>query len=58
MNGEKLWVNIDMIEYVEETPDTVVSLATGKKLLVKESADDICRQILKRRRAVHMNRKP
>lgn len=47
-----MWVNMDMIECVEETPDTIVTLATGKKLVVKESADDICQQVLERRRAV------
>lgn len=34
-------VNSDLIETVEETPDTVVSLTTGKKLLVKESRQEV-----------------
>ncbi|MDD2509684.1 MAG: flagellar FlbD family protein, partial [Syntrophomonas sp.] len=36
LNGEKIMVNIDMIELMEETPDTVVTLNTGKKFVVKE----------------------
>lgn len=51
-NGEQLWVNMDMIEYVEETPDTVVTLATGKKLVVKETVDLIRSQVLERRQSV------
>lgn len=37
-DGSPLLVNPDRIETVEETPDTVVTLADGKKLLVRESA--------------------
>jgi len=43
---------MDMIESVEETPDTIVTLATGKKMLVKEKAETICQQVLERRRAI------
>lgn len=51
-NGEEFWLNMDMIEFVEETPDTIVTLATGKKMLVKEKAEAICQQVLERRRAI------
>ncbi len=33
MNGQKILLNPDLIEMVEETPDTVIKLTTGKKLL-------------------------
>ncbi len=42
MNGMNITVNSDLIETVEETPDTVITLTTGKKIIVKES-----RQIIK-----------
>lgn len=42
MNGMEITVNSDLIEIVEETPDTVITLTTGKKIIVKES-----RQIIK-----------
>lgn len=42
MNGSSITVNSDLIEIVEETPDTVITLTTGKKIIVKES-----RQIIK-----------
>ncbi len=41
LNGTKLIVNAEMIEFVEETPDTVISLLDGKKIIVKESRQDI-----------------
>jgi flagellar protein FlbD len=34
-------VNVDLIEFVESTPDTLVSLTTGKKLLVQETDQDV-----------------
>lgn len=36
-NGTGFTVNCDLIETIEETPDTVVTLTTGKKIIVKES---------------------
>ena len=40
-NGVKVLVNPDLIELVEETPDTVLTLTTGKKIIVKESRQEI-----------------
>ncbi|MDD6216670.1 MAG: flagellar FlbD family protein [Roseburia sp.] len=41
LNDTKLIINSDLIELVEETPDTVITLTTGRKLIVKESRQDI-----------------
>ena len=41
INGVKVLINPDLIELVEETPDTVVSFTTGRKIIVKESRQDI-----------------
>ncbi|MDR2045095.1 MAG: flagellar FlbD family protein [Clostridium sp.] len=41
INGKKILVNHDLFEIVEETPDTVITLTTGKKLIVKESRQEI-----------------
>ena len=37
MNGLEFTINADLIEVIEEVPDTVITLTTGKKILVKES---------------------
>jgi flagellar protein FlbD len=41
MNGMSVTINADLIETVEETPDTVVTLTTGKKFIVKESRQEL-----------------
>ena len=41
LNGKKLIVNAEMIETIEETPDTVISFTNGKKIIVKESRQEV-----------------
>lgn len=41
LNNKKITINADLIESIEETPDTVVSFTTGKKIVVKESRQEI-----------------
>ena len=41
MNGIKILINPDLIEMVEETPDTVISFTTGKKIIVKERRQEV-----------------
>lgn len=41
INGAKILVNTSLIEVVEETPDTVITLTDGKKIIVKESRHEI-----------------
>ncbi len=41
LNGTKILVNDDAIEYVEETPDTVVMFRSGRKIIIKESRQEI-----------------
>ncbi len=40
-DGSAILVNPDRIELVEETPDTILTLADGKKLLVRETAAEV-----------------
>jgi len=48
-------LNADLIETVEETPDTVITLTNGKKIIVEESSDEIIRRVLEYRRAMLAN---
>ena len=41
LNGVRILVNPHLLETVEETPDTVITLTTGKKIIVKESRQEI-----------------
>ena len=45
-SGKEFVLNADLIEEVQETPDTVITLTNGKKLLVKDSADDIINKVV------------
>lgn len=41
LSGEQYYLNPLLIETIEATPDTIITLITGKKLLVKESAQEV-----------------
>ena len=41
LNDTKLIINADMIEKVEESPDTVITLTSGNKIIVKESRQEV-----------------
>jgi flagellar protein FlbD len=41
LNGTQILVNADLIELVEETPDTVITFTTGRKIIVKESRQEV-----------------
>jgi flagellar protein FlbD len=41
LNGQSITINALMIETIENTPDTLISLTTGKRLTVRESGVDV-----------------
>jgi len=43
--ASQFYVNEDLIEFIEEAPDTIVTLNTGKKITVSESAIEIVEKI-------------
>jgi len=43
--SSQFYVNEDMIEVIEETPDTILTLNTGKKIAIMESAIDVVEKI-------------
>lgn len=52
LNGAELVLNADLIESLEATPDTIVALTTGKKLMVKEAVDEVIGKIVEYRQLV------
>ena len=52
LNNQPLAVNSDLIKFVEQAPDTVITLVTGEKLVVRESAREILQRIVDFRRSV------
>lgn len=54
-NGNRIALNVDLIEKIEETPDTVITLTNGARYLVQESLDEIIdKSIEVRARALYM----
>jgi len=43
-------LNSELIETIEETPDTVITLTSGRKLIVEENSTEIVRKVLEYRR--------
>lgn len=54
-NDSKITVNAEIIESIEETPDTVITLTTGKKLIVKESRQDVVERVISYKKAIYSN---
>ena len=55
INGAKVLVNPDLIELVEETPDTVIAFTTGRKIIVKESRQEIRNLVKLYRKDIFVN---
>ena len=55
MNGTKILINPDLIEIVEETPDTVISFTTGKKIIVKERRQEVKNLVKSYKRDIYAN---
>ena len=49
-NGSKIYINAELIQTVESTPDTVITLTSNKKLLVKDTAQEIAERFIEYRR--------
>ena len=45
-------LNAEVIQTIEETPDTVITLMNDKKFIVEEAADEVVRRVMKYRRAL------
>jgi flagellar protein FlbD len=44
LNGNTIYVNPNLIEILESTPDTVITLTNGKKLMIRETPEDIAQK--------------
>ena len=52
LNGNPIALNSDLIKFVENAPDTVITLINGEKIIVRETSDDVIHRILDFRRSV------
>ena len=51
-SGKNFVLNAELIEVMEETPDTVITLTTGHKYVVKESLDEVLDRIMTYKRNI------
>ncbi len=51
-DGSELVVNSDLIETIEATPDTVITLTTGKKIVVTDSVEVIIERVMDYKRTI------
>jgi flagellar protein FlbD len=54
LNQSSIVLNCDLIEHIESTPDTVITLVNNQKLTVLETADEILERIRAYRRSVFL----
>ena len=52
LNNQALTVNSDLIKFVEQSPDTLITLVNGEKIVVRESAEEVLARIVEFRRSV------
>lgn len=45
-NGKDFYLNPELVQYIEETPDTVITLINHDKVVVKEKADDVVKKVI------------
>lgn len=52
LNSHPVAVNSDLIKFVEQAPDTVITLVNGEKILVRETSDEVLKRIVEFRRSI------
>ncbi len=52
LNDSRVVVNSDLIEFVESTPDTIITLTTGQKFMVKESVEEVVEMVTEYKRSI------
>jgi flagellar protein FlbD len=52
VNNQPLVVNSDLIKFVEKAPDTVLTLVTGEKIIVRETSEEVLGKIVEFRRSI------
>lgn len=52
LNGKEFVINADLIETVEATPDTVITLVNEHRYIVKEPVDEVIRKVIEYKRSL------
>ena len=46
LNNQEMIINCDLIELIESTPDTTITMTTGRKVIIRESVEEILEKIV------------
>lgn len=57
LNGSEVVVNAELIETIDKTPDTLLHLATGNKILARESVDEVVEKVIEYKKTVYADKK-
>jgi flagellar protein FlbD len=52
LNNTPIYVNPDLIVFIEETPDTILTLANGEKLVIQEKVGEVIKRVIGFRRCI------
>lgn len=52
LSGKTFWINPHQIEYIEKTPDTMLSMLSGKRIVVREEVPVVIDRIVEYRRRI------
>jgi flagellar protein FlbD len=50
LNGTEFVLNAEQIKFVEATPDTVITMSTDEKLMVKEAVPEVVKRVIEYKR--------
>ena len=53
LNGKKFIVNCEMIKFLESTPDTLITLVSDEKLMVREGIEEVIRMTMEYRKRLY-----
>jgi flagellar protein FlbD len=54
-DGSEVAVNAELIKFVEAAPDTIVTLTSDQKLLVRETVDEVINEVIKYKRLAYVS---
>lgn len=54
LDGERFILNAELIRYVEQRPDTFITLTTGDRIVVRETMDDVMGRTIRYQQSKHL----
>ena len=58
LNGEPFVLNAELIRYIEQRPDTFITLVSGERIVVQQTMDDVMRLALEYQQQKHLMPRP